>query len=102
MLKVVIIPTTLATSRGRLTNIDGKQASQEVVNRYDSQIWNFHVILRRSLSRNVRRGCPRREHRKTKRHLAREICAGRYIDVDGILNFSELAENSKLIDIDEI
>ena len=34
----------------------------------ESQIWNFHVILRRSLSRNVRRGCPRREHRKIKRH----------------------------------
>ena len=34
----------------------------------ESQIWNFHVILRRCLSRNVRRGCPRREHRKIKRH----------------------------------
>ena len=33
-----------------------------------SQIWNFHAILRRCLSRNVRRGCPRREHRKIKRH----------------------------------
>ena len=35
----------------------------------ESQIWNFHVILRRSLSRNVRRGCPRREHREIKRAI---------------------------------
>ena len=92
MLKVVIIPTKLATSRGRLTNIDGKQASQEVAN-HRSGIFTWFCV---DLSAGM---CVVGAHVvSTGKTNAIDLRWSIYID--DILNFSELDE--KLIDIDAI